>query len=79
MWETWVWSLGQEYPVQKEMATHSSTLARKTLWTEEADRLYSPWGRKESDMTERLHFTLYIKLSVHVYIYVYKDPVGELY
>ena len=27
MWETWVRSLGQEDPVEKEMATHSSTLA----------------------------------------------------
>ena len=29
MWETWVWSLGQEDPLEKEMATHSSTLAWK--------------------------------------------------
>ena len=27
MWETWVRSLGQEDPLEKEMATHSSTLA----------------------------------------------------
>ena len=27
MWETWVQSLGQEDPLEKEMATHSSTLA----------------------------------------------------
>ena len=38
------------------MAIHSSTLAWKIPWTEEPDRLYSPWGRKESDTTERLHF-----------------------
>ena len=29
MWETWVQSLGQEDPLEKEMATHSSTLAWK--------------------------------------------------
>ena len=29
MWETWVWSLGWEDPLEKEMATHSSTLAWK--------------------------------------------------
>ena len=29
MWETWVRSLGQEDPLEKEMATHSSTLAGK--------------------------------------------------
>ena len=55
--ETWVRSLGQEDPLEKEMATHSSTLAWKIPWTEERSRLLSPWGRKESDTTERLHFT----------------------
>ena len=55
--ETWVRSLGQEDPLEKEMATHSSTLAWKIPWTEEHCRLLSPWGRKESDTTERLHFT----------------------
>ena len=35
MWETWVRSLGQEDPLEKEMATHSSTFARKIPWTEE--------------------------------------------
>ena len=39
------------------MATHSSTLAWKIPWTEELDGLQST-GRKESDMTERLHFTI---------------------
>ena len=37
------------------MAIHSSTLAWKIPWTEEPDR-YSPWGRKESETTEQLHF-----------------------
>ena len=38
MQETWVRSLGLEDPLEKEMATHSSTLAWKTPWTEELDR-----------------------------------------
>ena len=134
MWETWVWALGWEYPLEKEMAIHSSTNAWKIPWTEEPGRLqsmgsrrvrhnwatslllfifmhwlrwlsvclqcgrpgfspsvgkipwrrkwqstlvllpgkshgqrslvgYSPWGRKESDMTERLHFTSFLVLS----------------
>ena len=53
MRETWVRFLGREDPLEKEMAIHSSTLAWKIPWTEEPD---SPWGRKELDMTERLHF-----------------------
>ena len=35
MWETWVQSLGQEDPLEKEMANHSSTLAWRISWTEE--------------------------------------------
>ena len=35
MWETLVRSLGGEDPLEKEMATHSSTLAWKIPWTEE--------------------------------------------
>ena len=41
MWETQVQSLGQEDPLEKEMATHSSILAWKTPWSEEPDRLQS--------------------------------------
>ena len=38
MWETWVWSLGWEDPLEKEMATHSSILAWEIPWTEEKPR-----------------------------------------
>ena len=41
MWETRVRSLGWEDPLEKEMATHSSTLAWKIPWTEEPGRLQS--------------------------------------
>ena len=41
MQETWVQSLGREDPLEKEMATHSSTLAWKTPWIEEPGRLQS--------------------------------------
>ena len=41
MWETQVQSLGLEDPLEKEMATHSSTLAWKIPWTEEPGRLQS--------------------------------------
>ena len=33
MWETWVRSLGQEDPLEKEMVTHSSILAWRIPWT----------------------------------------------
>ena len=41
MWETWVQSLGREDPLEKEMATHSSTLAWKIPWMEKPGRLQS--------------------------------------
>ena len=41
MWETGVRSLGQEDPLAKEMATHSSTLAWEVPWMEEPGRLHS--------------------------------------
>ena len=41
MWETQVLSLGREDTLEKEMATHSSTLAWKIPWTEKLDRLQS--------------------------------------
>ena len=48
MWETWVRSLGWEDPLEKGKATHSGILAWRI-----------PWGRKESDMTERLSLSLF--------------------
>ena len=54
MWETWVRSLGREYPLEKEMAAHSSILAWRIPWMEELGGLQS-MGRKESDTTERLN------------------------
>ena len=55
MQKTRVQSLGREDLLEKEMATHSSILAWKIPWMEEPVG-YSPWGRKELDTTEWLHF-----------------------
>ena len=56
MWETWVRSLGREDPLEKEIATHSNILAWRIPWMEELGGLQS-MDCKESDTTERLHFT----------------------
>ena len=50
----WVRSLGREDPLEEGMAAHSSILVWRIPWTEEPGGLYSPWGRKESDLTEQL-------------------------
>ena len=54
VWKTRVQSLGQEDPLGKGMATHSSILAWRIPWTESLVG-YSPWGHKELDMTEQLN------------------------
>ena len=46
MLETWVQSLGREDPLEKEMATHSSTLAWIIPWREEPGRLQSMGSQK---------------------------------
>ena len=46
MWETWVQSLGQEDPLEKEMVTHSSIHAWKIPWPEEPGDLQSMGSRK---------------------------------
>ena len=50
MQESWVGFLGQEDPLEKEMATHSYILTWRIPWTEEPDRLQS-MGSQESDTT----------------------------
>ena len=60
MWETLVRSLGQEDPLKKEMATHSSILAWKIPWTEEPGGLQSMGSQRvghdqPSDLTIQFH------------------------
>ena len=61
MEETQVQSLGQEDPLEKEMATHFSILAWRIPWTKEPGGLQF-MCRKESDMTEKL--TLFFSLKI---------------
>ena len=65
--EMQVWSLDQEDPLEKEMATHSSILAWEILWAEEPDGPPS-MGHKESDMTEHtaaraVENTIFLKVT----------------
>ena len=46
MQETQVWSLGQEVPLEKEMATDSSILAWNIPWTEESGMLESMGSKR---------------------------------
>ena len=60
MQQTWVQSLGQEDPLEKGMAAHSSILACRIPWIEEPGGLQS-MGSQESDTTEQI--TLGIRVS----------------
>ena len=53
MQEMWVQSLEQKYPLEKEIATHSSTLALEIPWTEEPGG-YSSWrSQKVSNLVTK--------------------------
>ena len=65
MQKSWVRSLGWEDPLD-EGNGNSSILAWKIPWTEEPGGLYTPWGSKESDTTERLHFLSFLP---HLYFW----------
>ena len=58
MRETRVQSLGREYPLEEEMATHSNTLAWRILWTEEPGGLQSMGSQRVGhNWATTLHFT----------------------
>ena len=60
MQETWIQSLGQEDPLEKEMATHSTTLAWKIPWMEEPKRLQSMGSQRVGhDRATSLSLSLY--------------------
>ena len=54
MQETWVLSLGQENPLEKEMATHSSILPWEIPWTEEPGGLWSMGSPTVHGVTDSL-------------------------
>ena len=58
MQDTWVWSLGQEDPLEKEMVTQSSINGLRSLAG------YSSWECKESDTTEWL---MHMRMRAHTH------------
>ena len=65
MQERWVWSLGQEDLLEKEMATHSSILVWRTPWTEEPGGLQSRGSQRVRHDWARSHTCLYSVLVTH--------------
>ena len=62
VWETWVQSLDWKDPLEKEAAAHT------VFWPREFHGLYSPWGHKESDTTERLSHAHTMKKTIETLI-----------
>ena len=72
MWETWVQSLGWEDPLRRER------LPTPVFWPGEFQGLYSPWGCKESDTTERLSLSpLEKEMAIHSSTLAWKIPWTE--
>ena len=70
MWQTLVRSLGREDPLEKEMATHSSTLAWEIPWTEERGRLQSTESQRV-----RHDFTFTLSRLLHPDVNLQQDTV----
>ena len=62
MWETWLRSLGWEDSLEE------GTTTTPVFWPGEFRGLYGPWGRKESDTTERLSVH-YLNSRTSLYTY----------
>ena len=61
--ETWVWSVGQEDPLEKEMAPHSSILAWRIPWTEDPGELQSTGSQSRTRLSD---FTSLSRCCHHV-------------
>ena len=73
MWETCVRSLSWEDPLEEDMATDSSILAWRILWTEEPGMLQSMGSQRVSHdwATKHTHIYIHIYIYTHTYMYIY--------
>ena len=74
MQETWVLSLGQEDPLEEEMATHSSILVWRIPWTEEPGGLQSMGLHKSwTQLSNSTMTTKSLALKVHLMLNILKE------
>ena len=79
MQEIRVWSLGQEDPLEKEMETHSSTLAWKIPWMEKPDGLQSMVSQRVGhDWATSLKLHFLTKETKELYTENYKTLIKEI-
>ena len=79
MQETWVQSLDQEDPLEKEMATHSNILAWRIPWTEEPSGLYSPWGHKDFLVIKQQQACTFLRAFVLVVLAAWNALSYDIY
>ena len=78
MRETWVRFLGQEDPLEKEMATHSSTLAWRIPWTEELGGLQSMGSQRVGhDWATSLTHSLIVCVFINLLCDWFSETVGN--
>ena len=70
IWENWVRSLGQEDPLEKEMATHSSSLAWRIPWTEEPGGLQSLGLQRVGHELATSFFFVCFRINRHTLLYI---------
>ena len=68
MWETQVQPLGQEDPLEKEMATHSSILAWRIPGTEEPGRLHSIGSQSQTQLSDTYLITV---ITTNIYFHLW--------
>ena len=66
MWETWIPSLSWEALLEKGKGLKGKGTKTLVFWPGEFHGLYSPWGHKESETTERLSLSRYITVPVYI-------------
>ena len=80
MQETWVQSLGWEDPLEKRMATHSSTLAWKIPWTEEPGKLQSMGSQRirHDWATNTFTLNIFVQLLFNQIKEIYKEEIYKI-
>ena len=79
MRETWVWSLGREDPLEKEMVTYSSILARRIPWREEPGRLPSRGSQSRTWLSDfTFTFSHCVSTSIHSERMTLQHEAGSL-
>ena len=79
MQETWVQSLGQEDPLEKEMASHSSILAWRIPWTKEPGGLQSIGShRVRHDLAQHQYSILCVCVCIYHIFFIHSSQINSV-